>query len=112
MVLHVELILVVLLYVFVADILELFWRENSHKVPGLVQTVIDGPHIILSLCDEVVFKSLQKLQVKKVVLIESLFSNNSLHGKSVLTHCIVKIQLIGYLLMVCSCSTLSNGTLH
>lgn len=112
MVFDIHIIMIVFINILLTNILKFFWWENLQQIPGLFQTVKNGPCVILSLCNKLIFKSLQKLQVKKVVLVQSLFSNNSLHSHSILSHCIVKIKLIGNLLVILPGPIFSYCTFH
>ena len=47
------------------------------------------------LCDELLLKLVEELQVLVIISRQSLFSHNSLHGLGILTNSITRVQLGG-----------------
>lgn len=112
MVLDIHIVMVVLVYVFLAYVLKFLGREYLEQVPGLIQAAEYRSNVIRALTDKLAFELLQKLKVQKIILVKGLFSYYGLHGQSVLSHGVVKVKLVGDFLVVCSCSLLSNGAFH
>ena len=111
-VLHIHSIVIKLVNVFLADVLQFFWRKSLKQVPRFFQAFENSSLIIRSLGDELVFESLEEFKVEKIILTERLFSDNSLHSQSVLAHCIVEVQLVRHLLVIRPGSLFSYSAFH
>ncbi len=62
-ILDIHIIMVIFVYVFLAYVFKFLWREDFQQIPGLVETVENGPYVIRALRDKFPFKSFEKFQV-------------------------------------------------
>ena len=86
--------LVELISVFRIDFVESFGSEEGKKFPSLVERSKDGSVFVVTLLDELSFKSVVELEVKLVIWGQSFLTNDGLHGLSILTHGVEGVHLV------------------
>ena len=93
---------VVLILDLVADLGQFVILEKRQEVPGDVQGFEDGSVFVVTLVHKLGFVSVMELKVELVILRKGFFSNDGLHGHSILTHGVESIQLIGHIGVIVS----------
>merc|ERR1712039_194746 len=97
---------------FLRNLLEQFLWEYTQQCPSNIQRREDITVLVWSLSQEFQLKLLSELKILVLVFAECFLANNSLHGPSVLTNCIVRIQLVRHVWMIWSGHTLADTRLH
>lgn len=93
--------IIVLIHILLSNFLQIFLRENTQKLPSHIQTLENSSNIISSLkitqktylSNKSIFKLIQKLDIKFILSRKRFFSNNCLHGKCILSLCIISVKL-------------------
>lgn len=96
----------------IRDSRDLLLREQSEKLPSLVQGVEDGPVLVEGLLDELALEPVVKLQVVVVLLRQGVLTDDGLHGLSILALGVEGVHLGSDLWVIWSGHTLADSMLH
>lgn len=100
------------LQVALADLLQMFLREESQKTPSQIKGLEDVSSIIRTLSEERAFELIQELKVESIVIRKGFFSHDGLHGHGVFSNGVESVELVGNFRVVHSGHAFSNGGLH
>ena len=104
--------MVILIQDFGIDSVKFFPWKQSKKLPAFIQGLSDTSVFCLRLAYKFTLKGFAKYQISFIQRRELIFTDNRGKGSGISNLGIAGEELVGYILMVCSCVALTNAVLH
>jgi len=104
--------LIELISVLWIDFVERFGPEEGKKLPSLVEGGEDGSVFVVTLLDELNLESVVELKIELVIWGQSFFTDDGLHGLSILTHGVERVHLVANGWVIFSGHSFTNSVLH
>jgi len=91
------------------DPLEHLLGEDTEQLPPNVKGLEHSAVLIVTLCNEVLLKLGQELEVQQIVGGQGFLSYDGFHGLHILTDGVTRVQLVGNVRVVLTGHALSDG---
>ncbi|KAI6769729.1 hypothetical protein HG530_004358 [Fusarium avenaceum] len=94
------------------DTVEQLLGVDTKQAPCKVKRLVNGSRLVLALANELALELLQEFERQLVLSGQGLLTNDSLHGCSITTNSVLRVQLVRNITVILSGHALTNGRLH